>query len=182
MSVPAPAIRDGMLRFLVRERRKFRIDNSIIAADDISLTLTAGLSKPLGDSGTKLVRIALREMIINAIEHGNLNISFAEKSAALANDEYFSLIRKRQKDPRYSDKKIDIEYSLDHDRAIYRITDRGNGFDHEKILAGSEDSINDSFLAHGRGISMARRIFHHLKFNDQGNEVTLVKFFGDHSR
>jgi hypothetical protein len=34
----------------------------------------------MGAGDAMLVRLALREIIINAIEHGNLNVAFAEKT------------------------------------------------------------------------------------------------------
>ncbi|HOO72234.1 MAG TPA: ATP-binding protein [Spirochaetota bacterium] len=173
----APAVQDTIVNYLVRERRKFRIDNSLIAADDMSLKLTAGLSKILDDSEVKITRIALREIMINAIEHGNLNISFMEKSTAMIKDEYFKLLKSRQLDPKYRDKKIEIEYTFDHDKVVYRITDEGNGFDHNSMVKRSINRINDGMITHGRGIAMARQIFDHLRYNEKGNEVLLVKYF-----
>lgn len=62
---------DSFIRSIVKERRMFVIENSLIMADDISQRLTSCLNNVLDKNDAKLIRIGLREIIINAIEHGN---------------------------------------------------------------------------------------------------------------
>ena len=56
------------------------------------------------------LRTGLEELIINAIEHGNLNISFEEKSAAILNGTFESLLEQRQANELYKDKNITITF------------------------------------------------------------------------
>jgi anti-sigma regulatory factor (Ser/Thr protein kinase) len=114
---------------------------------------------------------------LNSVEHGNLGITFEEKTESLANDEYFQVLIDRQKDPKNIAKKISIEYSLHSDRVEFRITDAGDGFDHVKMLNRSKNDISLVPVGHGRGIMMAREFFDKIQFNEKGNSVYLVKFF-----
>ncbi|MBK9499403.1 MAG: hypothetical protein IPO06_08620 [Leptospiraceae bacterium] len=43
------------------------------------------------------LKLCLKELLVNSVEHGNLGISFEEKSESLANDEYFQILIDRQK-------------------------------------------------------------------------------------
>jgi anti-sigma regulatory factor (Ser/Thr protein kinase) len=108
-----------------------------------------------------LMRIGLREMIINAIEHGNLEISYDEKTKALQNNTYFELLSERRKDPKYYGRKVTIDSIISSTKAIFRITDDGNGFDVGEYVRNNNCAI-ETPDAHGRGILMARQIFHQV--------------------
>ena len=114
---------------------------------------------------------------MNSVEHGNLGISFEEKSESLANDEYFQILIDRQKDPKNITKKVHIEYSLLPERVEFRITDAGDGFDHQKMLTRPKNDLSLIPVGHGRGIMMAREFFDKIEFNEKGNSVYLVKNF-----
>jgi anti-sigma regulatory factor (Ser/Thr protein kinase) len=123
-----------------------------------------------------LVRIALREMIINAIEHGNLEITFEQKSQALETDSYFLLVADRQKSAEYSIRRVSLDYRITNEKAEYRITDNGNGFNYNAIDERFEES-HENMLSHGRGIIMARSVFDSITWNNTGNQVLLIKNF-----
>lgn len=168
---------DVLMPFFDSEQQNFLIGNYIMTAEDVTHHVTRNLKKFIDQKQVNLLRIALRELVINAIEHGNLNISFNEKTEAIMNDTYFEMIAQRRQDPRFSSRKVLIEYSLSPVKVVYRITDEGEGFDHQKLLQRDELEANLNLLAHGRGISLARNIFDSITFNAKGNQVTLVKKF-----
>lgn len=168
---------DNILKYIQAESGKYVIDNYMLTIEEISNRLVNYLPKFLDNESIAQIRLGLREILINAVEHGNLDISFEEKSKALENNNYFIFIRNRQKDQKYKDKKIIIEYSLTPSRVIYRITDNGNGFDVKNILKISDDNVESFDLQHGRGILMARNIFDKISYNTKGNMVTLTKVF-----
>ncbi len=124
---------------------------------------------------TNMIRIGLREIIINSIEHGNLNVSFEEKTEAIMNDRYFEFINERQIHPDFRDKRVKIEYLISASRAIYKITDQGKGFNHRKFLSALNDDPAELMLSHGRGINMVKSIFDEVRYNSKGNQVLLVK-------
>lgn len=96
---------DLMARFVDGEKLVFSANNYLQNAELLSQRLTANLFR-FTDPGTIVaIRNCLREMIINAIEHGNLNISFDEKTRAMEEGNYFRFVQERQKDPYYKGKK-----------------------------------------------------------------------------
>ena len=170
---------DRFSEFFISEKCEYLIKNLLFTADDISHRITDNLQKYMEKGDMNLIRIGLREIIINSIEHGNLNISFEEKTEAILNDRYFEFINERQNHPDYRDKRVRIEYLISQSKAIYKITDQGRGFNHRKFLAGMTDDPGELMLAHGRGINMVKSIFDEVKYNLKGNQVLLVKLINN---
>lgn len=121
------------------------------------------------------LRGALQELLLNAIEHGNLEISFREKQQALAADEYESLVSHRLAQPRLKQRQVvsSVRYEPETKRAVYRITDEGAGFQWRSLFAKPQDAYSDD-AENGRGILLARSLFPDLTYNDRGNEVTFT--------
>jgi len=168
---------DLLIKYVESEKQHLTIENYFITAEDISHRITRSLAKYMDHKKVYILRIALREIIINAIEHGNLNISFDEKSQLIDNDNYFVFVAERQQDSKYRDRRVQIEYSIDPRKVLYQITDEGDGFDHKKILTGESVNVNKKMLGHGRGIAMAKNCFDELNYNGKGNQVILIKYF-----
>lgn len=170
-------VEDILGRYLETERISFVIDNYFRNAEIMSNKLTTHILRFTDMNTLQAVRTSLREIIINAIEHGNLNISFDDKTRAMEEGSYLHFIQNRQEDPRYKDKKIRIDYVLDSKKVAYRITDEGRGFDHKKMMEAKMDDLNEGNLQHGRGIMMTRDVFDIVEYNDKGNQVSLIKYF-----
>jgi two-component system, sensor histidine kinase LadS len=173
----SPVSDDTMLKFLIIEHYMYSVDNYLNNADMMSMRLTRNLPRYLPQSEIPMIRIAIREILINAIEHGNLGISFDEKTRALDDDAYIELVHRLQKDPRLSDRKVTIDYTLDDEKVVYRISDEGEGFDHPEIFSRDPMNENKKMLAHGRGLFIVRNEFDSIQFNEKGNAVTLIKYF-----
>jgi PAS domain-containing protein len=173
----SPQVEDTLLGFVDSERIEYTINNYLRNAELVSQTVTSHLGKFLAPIAQMEVKASLREIIINAIEHGNLNIGFDEKSEALMEGNYLEFLQKRQEDPRYSRKVIRVEYVLTEEYVAYRVTDEGKGFDHKNMLQKSLDELNDAHEQHGRGIHMTRSVFDRIEYNDVGNQVRLIKYF-----
>ncbi len=162
----------------ISEKSEYLIRNLLFEADDISHRITENLQKYMNKSDINLLRIGLREIIINSIEHGNLNISFEDKTAAMLSDNYFEIINERRNLPEHRDKRVRIEFLISPTKAVYKITDQGRGFNHRKFMAGISDEY-DATLSHGRGITMVTNIFDEVRYNLRGNQVLLVKYFNN---
>jgi len=92
----------------------------------------------------------LYEVILNAIEHGNLAISKNEKLEARKSRTYDSLIADRMCNPIYKDRYVTAYYKLTRGYIFFRIEDQGKGFEwkeYENIA-----SCNLNFDESGRGI------------------------------
>jgi len=153
----------------------FSIENDILAVplySGIGATILAqrGLINP--DSKMHL-QLALAELIVNAIEHGNCDISYDEKTKALDNGvSPIDLIAEKCKDPAIAAKRVTFNWEIKPDKSIFVIHDEGKGFD---VKAHIEKVTNqDKYSLHGRGIKMAASLFHELKYNAKGNQVALI--------
>jgi anti-sigma regulatory factor (Ser/Thr protein kinase)/PAS domain-containing protein len=165
---------DALTTYLDSERQHYRIGNLLLVADDLSYRITRNLLKYIDKKEHNMIRIAIREMIINAIEHGNLAITFDEKTKEMGDDNYFTYLNERQKDPRFKGRTVAVDYLVNSEKVEYIITDQGRGFDYQKYLQGDIEA-NEAMLAHGRGIALAKNIFDEIRYNDTGNQVSLVK-------
>ncbi|MBN2160320.1 MAG: ATP-binding protein [Spirochaetes bacterium] len=174
----SPITDDALLPFLLSEHFIYSMDNYLINADLMALRLTRNLTRHVPLSDITALRIGVREIIINAIEHGNLGITFEEKSEALKKGDYLELIHRRQQDPILGGKKVIINYSLDNACVCYRISDEGEGFNHREVLDINPLDEKNRMLYNGRGIIVARTAFDSIEYSGRGNAVTLVKFFG----
>ncbi len=111
----------------------------------------------------------LSELLINAVEHGNLGISYDEKKKLLMENTLYDEINSRLKSPEYSEKKINVFWEKDEHEIRIIIKDEGAGFSPDKYL---ELDPNRATHPHGRGIAMAKMIsFSNLEFVGCGNHV-----------
>lgn len=167
---------DILSRFLQSESMHFTVNNYLRNADILSRQLTSNLGQFTGSEVVTVVRTCLREVLINAIEHGNLGISFDEKTDAIKAGNYMEFIQKRQKEIFYGSRSVKVAYSLNSNRIGFEIYDEGDGFDFKKVLNMDGEKLNQESYTHGRGIMMTRRVFDVVKFNEKGNRVLLIKY------
>ncbi len=173
-----PVVDDILLDCFHSEVQKYVIGNYLVTADEMSTRLVRNLSRYMKAQDVSYLRVCLREIIINAIEHGNLEISFEEKTRVLNNENYMEYILNKQTDPSFRGKKVTIEYSINPNKAVFKITDQGKGFNYKELLDKVQNEVKDKLLPHGRGITMTMNVFDKIKYNETGNEVILVKYFG----
>jgi anti-sigma regulatory factor (Ser/Thr protein kinase)/PAS domain-containing protein len=166
----------SLTKAYVDGRERYDIQNTLNAANEICNQACARLSRYLPAEDADFVMICLREIVLNAIEHGNLEITHDEKTEAQRNRTYFEFLQKRMEKPEYKKRRVMVEYSINPQRALFRVTDQGKGFDHKKHLRGDMEPSPD-MLEHGRGIFMAASAFDSIVYNDKGNQVTLEKHF-----
>jgi AmiR/NasT family two-component response regulator len=168
-------VEDELLKFFISERQCLAMGNQLFLVGDVTYRMTRNLKRYLDADTMELMRLALVEMIINAIEHGNLEISHQDKTEALERGHYFEFITRRQGNPAYKDRRVCVEYSINPDEAVFTITDDGAGFDHRSFFKRDIVDINKEFKPHGRGMLMSKKIFDEVLYNETGNCVTLVK-------
>lgn len=168
---------DLVFRDFHSERLVIYTKNFIGNVDIFSHRLTSNIHKYTDTITVSSIKLCIREVLINAIEHGNLNVTFDEKTDAMERGEYFEFLQERQRDPRYKDKRIRLDYALNSKRFGLRVTDEGSGFDHKKRMSMSMAQLNEDNIGHGRGIFLLIETFDRIKYNDVGNQVTLIKRF-----
>jgi len=118
------------------------------------------------------VAMGLSELMINAIEHGNLHIGYEEKSELRKQDKWESEIAIRLNQPENKDVFASIDVINDAKGVTFTITDQGKGFDWEDFMEFDTSRVMDN---HGRGIAMANKLyFSKLEYQGKGNIVTVM--------
>lgn len=151
---------NGGLRNLMAGVFEFR---TIEEVNNIAFILANSCHDP------KKAILGISEIMINAIEHGNLGITFKEKSELLVNGNYEKEIKHRLGLPENRNKKATVEVRRSNLDLEITVTDNGNGFDWEKYLELSPERATSP---NGRGIAMASMFsFDKLEFVGSGNKV-----------
>jgi CheY-like chemotaxis protein/anti-sigma regulatory factor (Ser/Thr protein kinase) len=115
------------------------------------------------------VATGLFELLVNAIEHGNLNLSYHEKTRLQAEGIWEPELERRLKDPELGPRQVTVDFSRTPESICFKITDQGEGFDWEHFLDTESISYLDS---HGRGILIARKLsFDQVNYQGRGNIV-----------
>jgi CheY-like chemotaxis protein len=113
--------------------------------------------------------VGLWELFINAIEHGNLGISYAEKTALNEENKWNDEIDRRLELAEYKSKKVTAVFKRGADGLYITVKDQGTGFDWRKYLELSPERAFDN---HGRGIALAGKFsFDLLEYQGTGNQV-----------
>jgi anti-sigma regulatory factor (Ser/Thr protein kinase) len=113
--------------------------------------------------------VALFELLMNAVEHGNCGISYDEKTKWLdEGKDALDMIWEKLKDPAISAKKIHFSYTISQEKSSFTIKDEGPGFDWKAHL--EKKALN--LEMHGHGIKMAGYYGENLRYTDAGNEVS----------
>jgi CheY-like chemotaxis protein len=123
------------------------------------------------ETGLIRVGIALHEAIVNAIQHGNLEVNSELKEQ---DDKVFrQLLEERGQQVPYRDRRVQVMASVSSSKATYVIRDQGKGFDVSK-LSDPSDPMNLERVS-GRGLTLIRTFMDKVFHNDTGNEITMVK-------
>lgn len=118
------------------------------------------------------VGYGLSELLVNAVEHGNLGITYQEKGELVTTGTWEQEVERRVDLPENRDKYVDVELTCHPGQTIFTITDMGNGFKPEKFLEFDPERALD---VHGRGIALSRRMsFDSLEYRGCGNQVVAI--------
>ncbi len=123
------------------------------------------------------IYLGLVEMLTNAIEHGNLEITYDEKTIAQEGDlrAYLELIEERRNSPRIKARTVNVSFKRDENSCEWLIKDEGNGFDF-KNLPDPTDPEN-LLSTHGRGVLLTQLQFDEFEYLGSGNIVRMKKIF-----
>ena len=114
--------------------------------------------------------VGISELLANAVEHGNLNITYNEKSELVTQGTLARAIQERLGLPEHAAKFVEVRMSRHGDSTTMLIKDQGPGFDFTKYLTFDESRAFDN---HGRGIAIART-FLNIQYLGNGNEVLVT--------
>ena len=116
------------------------------------------------------IQLALTEALVNAIYHGNLEMDSSLKLNSF--EKFDEEANKRMHISPFKDRKVFIKSCFDTEKFKVIIKDEGKGFDWKNNLIKQQHA----FEPFGRGIFLIESIFDKIKWNEKGNEITLIKF------
>lgn len=117
------------------------------------------------------VVMGLSEILINAIEHGNLGISYDEKTLLVDDGRWEHEVENRLRQDVYKNKEALLTFSRDESGCHVVVRDEGEGFAWDQYLTISPERATHN---HGRGIAMAVMLgLSKVEYRGCGNEVYL---------
>jgi len=159
-------------RFIKEKRIKYVFDSlkfNISDIDSFTFYLLEEISPNLSFDFKYSLEIILKEAILNAFYHGNFNIDSKIKENDNGFDEFHNLVIERQKDIKYSSRKVYLEIIFKINKIIISIEDEGDGFDLSDL------EINN-YKNYGRGIKLIKVHSDKIKWNEKGNKITIEKY------
>ncbi|MCX8043656.1 MAG: response regulator [Desulfobacterota bacterium] len=168
-----------ILPYLKRGHMEFIFKTGEISSDKVSLYLATHLGEMGFIEGYRIstVALAFNEVLTNAIEHGNLELPvnyFTNNGETNDKESLIDLKNQRLKDPQFADRNIIVRYAFENNETQVTIRDEGKGFDTSKVtrfLEQDSTAVTDDI---GRGLLLVKYAVDYVRFNEQGNEVTLV--------
>lgn len=120
------------------------------------------------------IKVGLSELLMNAIEHGNMGITFEQKTDALLHNSLNELYDERLKNKQIASRTVFVYYAMSEKYCEWVIEDQGEGFDHYKY----KNKIGPEQLEslHGRGIFICQRYFDEIEYIGNGNKVRVKKY------
>ncbi|MGA2497732.1 MAG: ATP-binding protein [Tepidisphaeraceae bacterium] len=143
---------------------RFELQSDTRYLDELNQLLSGlFLFSGLSEDKARQLTMAVRELGANAIEWGH---------------------------QKQIERVVTVTYRIDNDKIVITIHDTGPGFDPNNIphAAHGEDPVahmefreKSGLREGGFGILLARGLVDEMKYNEEGNEVTLVKYFAGKS-
>ena len=175
----------SVLAVSYRKRDQARLMESMLESETVfafqnSSTIVATLVNHLQscvslmglcDPGEQVqVGVALSEAVNNAMQHGNLEVDSKLREESI--EAYHEAVLARARQAPYRDRKVHVTAKLSRDEARFVVRDEGSGFDPGAL----PDPLDPENLekASGRGVLLMRAFMDDVRYNDAGNEVTLV--------
>ncbi len=123
------------------------------------------------------LNLCLIEALGNAIIHGNLGISSEIKEESW--DLFAEMLQEREASPEYSGKQVTIVYRFQQHQIEFEVTDEGIGFDYENLPSFAD---SNPLVFSGRGILLIRAYMDEVRWNESGNQITMIKYLPDPSQ
>ena len=156
----------------------FTLDNDPAVVDplvDLVQQMVSGMGL-VDFTGRLQVGVAVKEAVLNAIFHGNLEITkeqVQEVEHELIQEGDLSLVEKRAAEDPYRHRRVYVEIHITPKEARFVICDDGNGFDLSAVPDLNEPGALEPVGR--RGLSLIQTFMDEVLYNEKGNEVRLVK-------
>lgn len=148
----------GSLQFLWHAEFRFR---DVDEAGRLATFLAQACPRP------EQAILGISELLMNAVEHGNLGLGYAEKARLKREDGWHAEVSRRLALPEYAKKLVQVDFTRHRDYILLRIEDAGPGFPWQDFLQIAPERACDP---NGRGIALAKQLsFSSLSYEGCGN-------------
>jgi CheY-like chemotaxis protein len=162
-----------VLACLTQTESRYELDNDLGSIAPLIGQLEANLNRMQLCDETGLIRVAvaLREALVNAIYHGNLDLT----SQLLETDEarFAQLAACRPRQDPFARRRVSLLARETRSEVTYVIRDEGQGFDPSTLPDPTLPQNLDRRT--GRGLFLIRTFMDEVRHNDVGNEITMIK-------
>jgi CheY-like chemotaxis protein len=117
------------------------------------------------------VAVALREAIVNAVVHGNLEVS--SQLLEEGGEAFARVIEDRKQKLPYKNRKVVVIARYAPSEVTYIVSDEGPGFDPTTLPDPTD--LSNLEKPSGRGLMLIRTFMDEVRFNDRGNEIRMKK-------
>jgi len=128
------------------------------------------------ETGSLRVALALEEALVNALYHGNLQLSPAEiERANSALHQSGQDVLPDHLSPAARERKIYVRVQFSREQVTFTVRDEGPGFNPAKIPAPTDPLNFSGESPAGRGLVLIRMFMDEVSFNESANEIRLAK-------
>jgi anti-sigma regulatory factor (Ser/Thr protein kinase) len=112
---------------------------------------------------------ALDEALSNAVIHGNLELSSANR---LDPNTFRRLVQERREQPPYCERRVSLEVRVLPQSIELLLSDDGHGFDPSTVPEPRESARPSPS---GHGLLLMRTFMDEVRFNKKGNTITMIR-------
>ncbi len=163
-----------VLDWMTRVECRFVLDNDVSFVPPLIGYLESKLTRLRLVDETALIQVgvALREALVNAMYHGNLEVSSDLREGD--GKAWVEQIAARRKEAPYSERRVRMTAIETPTEVTYVVTDEGPGFDPSTLPDASDDPSQLERVS-GRGLLLIRTFMDEVQHNERGNQITMVK-------
>jgi anti-sigma regulatory factor (Ser/Thr protein kinase) len=176
LAMSTAASRDQRInRYLRREDLEFEFGNDLTLIPPLVLRLqeSAQHTGLVDESQGLRLSKALTEALRNAICHGNLELTADEWTAVRNSEIVPEFVSRRTREPRFQQRRVDVQARIAAERGEFTIRDEGPGFDTKSLKNLTQDP-SQLTCNRRRGLLLIRAFADEMQFNERGNELSFV--------
>lgn len=165
--------RHRLVGYLCQAESSFCLENDpeLIAPLVAHLQEGAGRLKGMDETTRMQLGIALHEALLNAMYHGNLEVSSELREAGEA--AFLAVAEQRRRSCPHRERRVHVKATMTRSEVVFVIRDEGPGFNPGEIP--DPTAPENLAKASGRGILLMRAFVDDMRYSETGNELTLVK-------
>lgn len=116
--------------------------------------------------------VAIDEALVNAMYHGNLEVSSELREGD--DTAFYDLVNQRAQESPYQERRVTLQGDFTEEMIRITIADQGPGFDPSKLPDPTDPENLEK--ASGRGLLLIRTFTDNVEFNESGNQISMIRY------